>query len=113
MIFSVYESILHLKKLEDENKITDDKWEYIKSIIVYRLMHYNSDFSNYSNIGIRSVKIHSNYCLFELFHRQPKHRYLFIVHKSTDNLLPLACKDKNNKLLKIYIKKQLIFKLLS
>jgi len=104
MIFSVYESILHLKKLEDENKMTDDKWENIKSIIICRLMRYNNDFNDYSKIGIRTIRIHSDFCLFELFHRQPKHRYLFIVHKSTDNVLPLACKDKNNKVLKIYFK---------
>lgn len=105
MIFSIYESILHLKKLEDENKMTDDKWENIKSIISCRLVRYNSVFSNYSNIGFRTIRIHSDYCLFELVHKQVKHRYLFFVKKSTDNIYPIACKDKNNKVLKIYFKK--------
>ena len=102
MSFSMYESILHLKKLEYENKITDDKWENYKSIIICRLMRYNKYFTNYSKIGIRTIRIHSHFCLFEVLHRQPKHRYLFFVHKSTDNVLLIACKDKNNKLLKIY-----------
>jgi hypothetical protein len=110
MTFSVYESILHLKKLEDENKQTDDKWENIKSIIICRLMRYNNDFNDYSKIGIRTIRIRSDFCLFELLHRRPKHRYLFIVNKSTDNVLPLACKDNNNKVLKIYFKKKHINK---
>jgi hypothetical protein len=105
MIFSVYESILHLKKLEDENKTTDDKWENIKSIISCRLVRYNSMFSNCSNFGLRTIRIHSNFCIFELLHKQPKHRYLFVVGKSTDNVYPVACKDMNNKVLKIYFKK--------
>ncbi len=106
MIFSVYESFLYLKKLQNEKKITDDKWENIISIICCRLVRYNSVFSNHSNFGLRSIRIHSDFCIFEFLHKQPKHRYFFIVIKSTDNVYPIACKDMNNKVLKIYLKKQ-------
>ena len=101
MILSVYDSILHLKKLENENKMTDDKWENIKSIIFCRLMYHTSEFNN-SNIGIRTILIHSDFCLFELFNRKPEHKYLFIVQKTSDNIFPIVCTDKNKNVLKIY-----------
>ena len=101
MNFSIYKSIVHLRKLEKENLITDDEWDNIKPIIICRLIHFNPDFYNYSNIGMRVINISTKFCFFELFHKKPEHKYLFFVDEKTDNIFLIAIKNKNGYMLEI------------
>ena len=96
MTFTIYGAIIHLKMLEKESKMTDDKWEYFKNIITCRLIHFNPAFHTYDNIGLRTLLITLKFCIFEVLHKNNQHKYMFCVFKNNDNMALLASK-KNGK----------------
>jgi len=100
MTLTIYDAMVHLKKLETENIKTDKKWEFFKTLITIPLGEINSDFKNYSNIGIKTCRLNTTqeYCLFELLHRPLKHQYLFYVSKKNNNIVPLGFKKEGMSL---------------
>lgn len=103
---TIYGAIIHLKMLEEENKISDDKWEHFKNIIISRFINFNPDFHTYDNIGLCTHLIRSKFCIFELWHKNYSYnmhpppptsynvRYLLIVYKSSDKVVIIALKKK-------------------
>ena len=102
MSFNVYDTIVYLKYLEKKNhnkksEEIDYKWENYKNIIVCRLINFNTMYNNSKNIGIRTMLVTHEYCIFEVIHNVSKNIQYFFVQKSTDNIALLGSKKKNQK----------------
>ena len=90
-----YDIMIHLKYLENNNKMTDDKWESYKNIIICRLINFNPAYYNSNDIGIRTLLVTKQYCIFDVIHKISNNRQLFFVQKKTDNIALLGSKKKD------------------